>query len=181
VDRVGEGGRRGGEGEVYERDNEEGESEDEGRGEVAMGVWELGLIGRDVLGSRLVLEEGGDVGDENGLGAMMTGACERSTVEDVDAAASFGPGDASAQETDMHTDTASQRPFRPTIRLTTPDSNTPSTILPSQGVEHEATPEDRYFNTLDQQRRQRVRFDETLRMHSFGGSQYGGRVVDRDV
>ena len=33
---------------------------------------------------------------------------------------------------------------------------------------------------VSQQRALRVRFDEALRMHSFGGSQYIGRVMDKE-
>ena len=149
--------RVGGEGEVYEQENEEGEGGDDGRGEVAIGARELGLLGRGVVEGRLVLED------------------------DLDAAADLSHTKIPAQISDMHTDTASQRPFRPTIRLTIPDNDSPSIILPSHDTEHGVTPESCYSNTLDQQRRQRVRFDEALRMHSYGGSQYVGRVVDEDA
>ena len=42
--------------------------------------------------------------------------------------------------------------------------------------------ETRQENSQDvsQQRALRVRFDEALRMHSFGGSQYIGRVMDKE-
>jgi hypothetical protein len=33
---------------------------------------------------------------------------------------------------------------------------------------------------VSKQRALRVRFDEALRMHSFGGSQYIGRVMDKE-
>jgi hypothetical protein len=35
-------------------------------------------------------------------------------------------------------------------------------------------------HNVSQQRALRVRFDEALRMHSFGGSQYIGRVMDKE-
>ena len=160
-------GRRGREGEVYERGNEEGEGEDEDEsiGEVAIKVWELGMIGRGIVGGRPLLEEGVDIGDEK-----ESGAAAKSVLEDV-----------SAHELKTNIATAPQASCPPLVCLTIPDSDTPSTILPSYNSDHGVTLEGCYSNTLDQQRRQRVRFDEALRMHSFGGSQYAGRVVDRDV
>ena len=147
VDRGAEVRGGGGGWKAYERENEEGEGEDEGRGEVAIGVREGGLIGRGFV------EDG---------------------VEDVDAAASFGPGDVLAQEPDMHAAPGSRGSSPPVILITTPESDTPSTILISHDVEHDAKFKNLGDNTLDQQRRQRVRCDEALRMHSYGGSQYVG-------
>jgi len=171
----------GGEWEAYERENEERKGGDEGRGEVAIGVRESGLIGRGVVGRKLGLEGGENVGDRKRLGAKATGEWDGGGLEGVNAAANFGPGSLSAQEVNVHMAPGSRGSSPPVIRITTPDSDNPSTMVSSHDAEQKATPEDRYVNTLDQQRRQRVRFDEALRMHSFGGSQYAGRVVDRDA
>ena len=167
INRGGEGRGRagGGEGEVYEQENEEREGEDEGRREVAMGVRELDLIGEGVVGSKLVVEGGGDVGDEKEAGAAVDSVLE----------------DAFTHKLRTHAASAPQASTLPVICLTIPDSDNPSLILSSHDAEQGVSPETCYSNTLDQQRRQRVRFDEALRMHSYGGSQYVGRVVDRDV
>jgi hypothetical protein len=69
----------------------------------------------------------------------------------------------------------------PSLRLTAPDSNVHSILLPEHGAEQDASCEVRNDDTLHRQRRRRVRFDEALRLHSYGGSQYGGRVVDRNA
>ena len=159
VDRGGEG-RGGGEGEVYEREHEEGEGEDEGRGEVAIGVREGNLIWR-----RLGLEGGVDVGHKKEAGAAVDSVLK----------------DASTHKLKTHAAIDSQASTVPAIRITVPDSDIPSTILPIHDAEHRIAPESCCYSTLDQQRRQRVRFDKALRMHSYGGSQYVGRVVDRDV
>ena len=181
VDRGAEGRGREGGGDVYERENEEREGGDEGRGEVAIGVRELGMVGNGDLGSGMGLEGGGDVGDEKRMGAKVTGECDGSKGEGVDAAASFDPGSLSAQEVDVHTAPSSRGSSPPVIRTATPESDNPSTMVSSHDAEQGVASEGCYSNTLDQRRRQRVRFDEALRMHSFGGSQYAGRVVDRDV
>ena len=165
MERGAEGRGRGGEGEVDEREDEEGEGGDDGRGEVAIRVWELSVAGRGIVGGRLVLEGGGDVGDENESGPAAE------CVVEV----------ASTHKPKTHTGAISQASIVPVIRVIVPDSDIPSTILPIHDAEDEIAPESCYYNTLDQQRRQRVRFDEALRMHSYGGSQYVGRVVDRDA
>lgn len=97
------------------------------------------------------------------------------------AAAEFVPEDASTDKAKTHTGAASRDPFTPVIRLTTPNSDSTSTTLPLYDAEHEAKFENCGDNTLDQQSKQRVQFDEALRMHSYGGSQYVGRVVDKHV
>jgi len=165
VDRGAEGRGRGGEGEVYERENEEGEGKDEGRDEWAIGVRELGMNGKGVVGKNL-LPEGG----VNAEGEKESGAAVDFVIED-----------ASTHNPKIHAATASQASTVPVIRLTIPVSDITSTIASSHDAEHGIIPEVCYSNTLDQHRRQRVRFDEALRMHSYGGSQYVGRVVDKDL
>ena len=147
---------------MYERENGEGGREAD---DWATGVRELGMIGRGVVGSRLGLEGGVDAKDEKEPGTAVESVLE----------------DASTDKPKLHTATAPQALLMLVIRITVPDSDIPSTILPSYDAENGLPREDCYGNSLDQQRRQRVRFDEALRMHSYGGSQYVGRVVDRDV
>ena len=156
------GAERRNERQVYERENEDGGRE---AGEWASGVRKLNMAGRGVVGRKLVEEGGVDAEDEN----EFSPAAE-SVVED-----------ASSHKLKVHTDAISQASIVPVICLTISDSDNPSSISASHDAEHRVTPEGCYSNTLDQQRRQRVRFDEALRMHSFGGSQYVGRVVDRDI
>jgi hypothetical protein len=78
-------------------------------------------------------------------------------------------------------DRLSHPPSIPSLRLTNPDSNVHSILLPGDREEQDASCDFCNDDTLDRQRRRRVRFDEALRMHSYGGSQYVGRIVDRDV
>jgi len=149
-------GGREGESEVYGRENEEGEGDDEGRGEVAIRLRELGLIGRGVVGSRLVQEEGVDAEGEKRLGMKMSGECHGSKVERVDIAPHSASTNLSAQEPDMRTDTASQRPSRPIMRLTIPASDTSSTVVLTHNAEHDTEFDNLGHDTLDKQRRQRV-------------------------
>ena len=149
---------------VYERENEEGGGQGEGRRELATGVRDLGLIEMRVVESSLVLEEGVDEQDKE------AGAAAESVVEV-----------ASTHKLKVRTDAISQASIVPVIRITVPESDNTSFILSSHEVEQGVVPEGCCSNTLDQQRRQRVRFDEALRMHSYGGSQYVRMMVDRDV
>jgi len=148
--------------QVYERENEEGGKD---AGERAIEVWESGMIRKVVVGRRLGLEEGVDAEIEK-----EAGAATKSVLEDV-----------STHKAKTHAATATQASPVPVIRLIIPNSDITSTILPARDAERGGASEGPYNNTLDQQRRQRVRFDEALRMHSYGESQYVGRVVDRDV
>jgi len=154
------GAERRNERQVYERGNEDGGRE---AGEWASGVRKLNTAGRGVVESRLVQEEGVDAEDEK-----EAGAAAESVVED-----------ASSDKLKVHTDAISQASIVPVIRITIPDSDNLSSILSSHDAEQGVASEGPYSNTLDQQRRQRVRFDEALRMHSYGGSQYVGTVVDK--
>ena len=174
-----EPGPRGEDCAVYERREEGGEGEDRGQG--AIGARELGMDERRFPRSRPVLKDGVDAENEKRLGAKKTGEYHGMREEGVHAARDLSRGALSEQKPDAHTDTGLQRPSLSRIRLTTPDSDTDSIISPSHLVENDATSETRHENTLDQQRRQRVRFDEALRMHSYGGSQYVGRVMDKDM
>ena len=72
----------------------------------------------------------------------------------------------------QHTDT--RRPV-PRPRMTIIDSDTTIKVpLDMQETRQENSQD------VSQQRALRVRFDETLRMHSFGGGRYTGRVMDKE-
>jgi len=115
-----------------------------------------------------------------GVRGFLEGSVDKQEQESAAAAKSVLE-DTYTHKAKTDTAAASHTLVVPVIRKTVPDSDTLSTILSSQNVEDGVTPEGCYSNSLEQQRRQRVRFDEALRMHSYGESQYVGRVVDKDV